>query len=150
MRRKNNISRINIASSLLVLYACFGSISFNCVIGICFCHSEIFNKSDTHSSVSHEIHDATHAHGDMDDKLPYDHAEKCCNEFSESLIGKELVLKDNSSERTKTSQAFLPLFILSYRIMRNSSLESDIPNIRYKYPPPKVPDIRIFIQSFLN
>lgn len=155
MQKTNTISLKVIASCLLVLYVSA------CGTGICICPSDMersFEKTrsysghhtETHSTDSHTHAAASAHHDDSDGNHPHDTGGDCCVDMLETLIAKDLVLKAASSFSSKTFNILLPVYILFHLSIQDANLVPDISIHRYKYPPPKVPDIRIFIQSFLN
>ncbi|MEX2336799.1 MAG: hypothetical protein WD555_05975 [Fulvivirga sp.] len=101
-------------------------------------HSHNSHSSDHHNS-SHGDHHGNHSHDDGA-------ADECCNDVTDPFI---------SLPKLSLKQFHLK-FVVNYVLIVHTFLEVDKPFsevyprlTRYIYPPPKVPDVRVFIQSFI-
>lgn len=150
MRRKRNILRTKLAVFFLIAFLGAHLVSLCCDLGI------IYRKApkDHHHKSGPQVVQAHAGHGDHDHG--HDHTahgegestEDCCKDLSSSFFSS---LAKTEHSYYKVSTTYTAIAVLFYQLFVAdawSSLQEKIP-VPAHLPPPKIPDIRIFIQSFI-
>lgn len=170
MKKKRYISQILIAAFFLASYSGVYATYFICnlvplvIANTGHSHDHANHDSDNHHEpISHNHNGQKHDHenhGDdhheasgrhnHDDSHSHDHGatmDECCNDQTVPFINSlpKLSLKQFQFEFAVSQ---VPI-IHSHLVLDSPYQETHPKLVRYIHPPPKVPDIRIFIQSFI-
>lgn len=149
--------------AVLVLFASIGVVHIACGMGSCFCIKEVScppkadaleneHHGESHSAERHtNEHDGHHKTNKNDSEdngcCP---SQKCCDTISQIYLNRKAV-KISASD---VGQSEVKLFVRNESIISYATYlvntNSWIKWARFKSPPLKNIDIRIFIQSFLN
>ncbi len=121
--------------------------------------SHLFEKTQTAAHNHQNNHDHHHANEDVpphhhDDKPDHQHDGKsekddnnCCNDKTSLFFASQGNPSTSSVDLKNPVQADL-IFISAF-IAFNPTVYNTRGYVSYKLPPPKIPDIRVFIQSFI-
>lgn len=156
MKNRFKIKSFLIAAMFLAAY-------LNVFITQASCNlSHLFEKTQTQSQSTHShqnSHDHHHGNEDVpphhhDDKPDHQHDGKseqkdnnCCNDKTSSFFASQGNPSTSSVDLKNPVQADL-IFISAF-IAFNPTVYNTRGYVSYKLPPPKIPDIRVFIQSFI-
>lgn len=148
MKFFSNISKRSLYSFILLApFLGIYLIDFTCTIVNATHHIQLFSKSDDHHSHNHgdgHNHQHEHHHGDKGDDSNKD--DNCCKDITLAFFSsvqfqpKQISFNFSLTDFTIIKQLCLIFFFDYYHF---------VPDTR---PPPlrqKIPDIRVFIQSFL-
>lgn len=111
-------------------------------------HHTAAGHSHGHHEASHE-HDHSHTHGeDLEAHQHGESEEGCCESMSAQLFSG--LIKHKPAAFTFVQSAFLNDFSLPGKLFIPFYTKIEVAVLLNSLPPPNLPDIRVFIQSFLN
>ena len=144
MKRKKNISKLLIGGFFLALYC-------NVLFTQLLCNyshllSELFEQTHTHKDDHHHDHDektplTEHSHNDSKKD------DNCCNDKTAAFFASQTNPTTISFDFKNTFYTEFVTF--SNNIFINTPSVNQKGYFSYESAPPKIPDIRVFIHSFL-
>lgn len=150
MTKKLQISKFLIVAILLAAYSGIYTTDF-----LCFCnlkHSELIASEQTnhHSKKKDHIENITGKHHDNKDSKSNGCSSNgcdCCNELTSIFVADlPKIITPTFQNKVKTFNT--TFFIHNITLPKHDCITEQLLN-NYKLPPPKIPDIRVFIQSFI-
>jgi hypothetical protein len=113
-------------------------------------HHPASNHSHEHHEGGHEHdHSQGHSHGKETDAHQHDESEEgCCESMAAQLFSG--LIKHKPAAFSFAQSAFLTILCLQGELFIPYYAKIEVAVILNSLPPPNLPDIRVFIQSFLN
>jgi len=123
--------------------------------GVLYCNVEDTTLTSDHHSGDHHDSSADTSHHHSNDSNDHhstnDSAQECCDNQSEYFFSGLVKQEQTVFSFAKNLQHFNIFSVTDFSILHQTSfLKIKVNFILNNLPPPKIFDIRIFIQSFLN
>lgn len=150
MSKKLQISKLFIVTSLLVAFS-----SVYITDHLCLCnlkHPELttLEQNHHHSKKNHyDVNNAGEYHNNKNSKPDgcCSNGCNCCKDLTSYFIADLPKLTPTCELKIKSFNT--PFFIHNIDIPKHEYQITQFTPYQYKLPPPKIPDIRVFIQSFI-
>ncbi len=151
MSKKLQILKLFIVTILLAAYSGIYITDYLCLCNLK--HPELSTLEQNHNHSKKNHHDENNAgecHNNKNSKPDgcCSNGCNCCKDLTSYFIA-DLPKLINPTLQFKVKTLNTPFFIHNINIPKHEYITSQFIAYQYKLPPPKIPDIRVFIQSFI-